>query len=195
MLTGVPLGLAEPGTPFMSLLKSDAATGGRTNRGGLDIVGFHLLPGGDGLDTLQIVVVDDKAVNADTLDSVSAMSGERLRINLIVAAAEITQRAVALQATGTPEMQALAANAQRAAGEMFAAAARLRDLPIPPASDEAATQAYHEEVARILSEHNIALVITSEYGSIKRLQEWMTRQGIRTYPEYLRWLQRRRAGG
>ncbi len=191
MLTGIPLGMAEPGAPFMSLLKSDAATGGRTNRGGLDIVGFHMLPNADGDHTLQIVVADDKAVNVDTLDSVSAMSGDRLRINLIVAAAEITQRATALQATGTPEMQALAANAQRAAGEMFAAAARLRGLPIPPASDELATQAYHQDVARILAEHHIALVITSEYGSIKRLQEWMTRQGIRTYPEYLRWLQRR----
>ena len=77
---------------------------------------------------------------------------------------------------------------------MLAAAGKLDKLTVPPATDEPAMQAYHDEVARIMDEHHISLVITSEYGSITRLKEWMTRQGIRTYPEYLRWLRQRQQG-
>ncbi len=196
LLAGTPIDASASELPFMNLLTAGAVDSGRTNQGGFDIVGFQMLPaaGGEAEHTLQIVVVDDKAVNADVLNSASALTGERLRVNLILAANETARRATALQVAGTPEMQAFAGNALQAATEMYAAAAKLRGLTIPSSSDEAAMQAYHLEVARILDEHHIALVITSEYGAITRLQEWMTRQGIRTYPEYLRWLRKRQSG-
>ncbi|MCJ2186507.1 hypothetical protein [Novosphingobium beihaiensis] len=195
MLCGVPLSEAESAGPAMTLLKSDAVAGGATNRGGLDIVGFQTLPGGaDGETILQVVVVDDKAVNAETLDSVSALTDSRLAINLLLAAVEIRRRVAALPSGGTPEMQSFAQDAQIASAQMLAASAELRKLTIPPVTDEAAMQVYHEDVARIMQEHHISQVITSEYGSITRLKEWMTRQGIQTYPEYLRWLARRQRG-
>ena len=197
------------GPAGFKLLKSDATSRGRTNQGGLDIVGFSALPGKQivGSDPVRVAVIDDKAYRSHELDAVSAMTGERLWKNLYSSASEIEMRVEALRRSpiaSDPAVAEFIAGSTKAVQQMREAAFALEGLPAPPAhwSKKAKQQFYLSEnhvveVADIMRRHNIVLMITSEYGQVNKLGEALRRQGFYLDTEYLRRLAReiRRARG
>jgi len=190
----------------LRLLKGDAVTRGNANRPGLDIVGFSVPPGSDvhAGGPVRVVIMDDKAKMETLLDSVSAMTGLRLPRNLRSAADEIEDRVRGLERLGAhvdnPEIAEFVAGARSAMRHMRQAAREL-DAIRPPSRSQLRDPAYLAQVEDILRRNNIIPVVSSEYGNVRMLAQWLRAQGFVLDQEYAERLareldrSRRRASG
>jgi hypothetical protein len=173
----------------LRLLKGDAVMRGGANRPGLDIVGFSVPPGARvrAGDMVRVVVMDDKAYRSTTLESVSAMTGRRLPTNLRSAANEIEMGIRALvqlgEHTRNPEIADFIWGARAAVRQMRNAARELEAIPRPPTGD-LRNRAYLSRVAEVLRRNNIVPIVSSEYGNVRAVAQWLRIQGFFLDDEY-----------
>nr|WP_207786054.1 MFS transporter [Altererythrobacter segetis] len=190
----------------LRLLKADSVMRGGANRPGLDLVGFSVPPGSNvrAGDQVRVVVMDDKAYRSTELENVSAMTGLRLPRNLRSSADEIDAGVRALVRLGehidNPQIAEYVTGARAAVRQMRNAAREL-DAIRPPASGNLRDRSYLSKVAEVLRRNNIIPVVSSEYGNVRVLAQWLRSQGFVLDQEYAETLareldrSRRRASG
>ena len=169
----------------LTVLKADVLSRGVTNAPGLDFIGIRPHLDAD-TSAVQIFIADDKATNPATgrLNNVSAMVGTALPGNLRSAAADIETRARQLH--GADEN--IPAAEQSAIRQMRDAAAALEIMHAGPVeatrngerrgTPRIRRLAYAEKVAKILAQHNISFMVTTELGTITELADWLTAYGF-----------------
>jgi hypothetical protein len=174
----------------LSIVKSDSTSKGETNQRGIDIVGVQPNPLiGPRLDPVRVHVFDDKAVAANRMGDVSALT-ENLAKNLKLAAAGPLARLLADEKAGLPvDLDHKAALTQMLAASEAIAGLDARKLAKTGSKDSRAPAyqqvAYAEAVAKVLSEHRIYLHITSEYGQVMDLAAWVQRYGFMLWDKQL----------
>jgi len=174
----------------LHLLKADAVSRGGANRPGLDIVGFSVPPGRrvSRGDPVEVVIMDDKAYRSTELESVSAMTGDRLATNLRGSANEIEADIRALRNLGEDIVDERIANhiagAEAAIRQMRRAAAEL-DAVRPASRDAMREPAYLRQVADILQRNSIVPVVSRQYGNVNALAAWLRAQGFQFDNEYV----------
>ncbi|HEX3391591.1 MAG TPA: hypothetical protein VHS55_03420 [Solirubrobacteraceae bacterium] len=174
----------------LSIIKSDSTSKGETNQRGIDIVGVQPNPAiGPRLDQVRVHVFDDKAVAANRLGDVSALT-ENLAENLKRAAEGPLAKLAADEKAGLPvDPDHKAALAQMMAASKAIADIDARKLPKTGSKDSNAPAyqqlAYADAVAKVLSEHGIYLHITSEYGQVMDLAAWVKRYGFLLWDKQL----------
>ncbi len=169
----------------IDILKADALTAGRTNAGGIDIVGVVRNPEiGPRPRQVEVVLVDDKAVSSPLLTDVPALA-ENLGQNLRSVAEEQQKALTRMRENGAvihPDHQA-------AVDQLVQAAKEITDLEngkigsVPATKEERRVprhrrDAYADEVAAVLERNGIKLLITSELGKLTDLAVWLRRYGF-----------------
>ncbi|MGE4044189.1 MAG: hypothetical protein AB7F35_05010 [Acetobacteraceae bacterium] len=172
----------------IDILKADAIGAGRTNAGGIDIVGVVRNPEiGPRPKQVQVVLVDDKAVSAVQLTDVSALT-KNLRQNLrsVVDAHEEALRVAREQGAFIhPDHEEAVRQLSQALKDLDALDAGT--VGRTPATKEEARQyrhqrgAYADEVAAILTRNGISILVTSELGKLSDLADWLKRYGFRLH--------------
>jgi hypothetical protein len=162
---------------------------GGANRPGLDLVGYSVPPGSNvrAGDQVRVVVMDDKAYRSTELENVSAMTGLRLPRNLRTSADEIEAGVRALVRLGehvdNPDIAEYITGARAAARQMRNAARELDEIR-RPAGGNLRDRSYLSKVAEVLRRNNIVPVVSSEYGNVRLLAQWLRAQGFALDDEY-----------
>ncbi len=173
------------------IIKSKStSSAGRTNKPGIDIAAFaprteeQRLAG----EPVPVHLFDDKAERKVKLGKVSALT-ENLVENLRDAIKEPRKTIAALEAEGKPvdpDFRAALDQMEKAAHRI---ATEIDPSKLPhkggPGSGNEPYQRveYAREVARILKEEGITLHITSEYGQIMTLADWIKAYGFQLWDQ------------
>jgi hypothetical protein len=138
---------------------------------------------------VRVLIIDDKAYRGIHLESVSAMTDLRLPTNLRASAAEIEAGLNALVRLGehmnNPEIADYITGARQAVRQMRNAARELDEIR-PPSMNNLRDRAYLTKVGDILRRNNIVPLVSSEYGNVRILAQWLRAQGFRLTDEYAR---------
>ena len=171
-LSRTPRFPVDAGTP-LDIIKG----GGRGNKHGIDAIAVELPdPNAPPPQHAETHVIDDKALMADTVSSVTALT-KFLEGNFRTDAAEIKARLAEHRASNIPVNPLH----EMAADQLLRAADAIRTLKKQPgfAGDKKVWQdpAYAKAVQQILRDNHIHMAITSARGSVVKVSELLGKDG------------------
>lgn len=134
---------------------------------------------------VKVMLVDDKAVASEKQSDVTALT-KNLSTNMKTMADEHIRVIDQRRAAGLdvdPGHEAAVRQMAKAAAEIDAIPAALKKVSKTKGSGDYPHQSmeYAAEVARILKENGIELHVTSEYGQVETLPDWLKAYGFRVW--------------